>query len=156
MDPFSNSPAHCLRSAYLRMHRISNRIFRPFGVTADQYVVLRLLAERDGISQQELVSQCASDPTTIGRMLDLLQEKEFIQRRAHASDRRTRLVFLTVAGQAIVEELYAAAAEFRDTIESAVSEATMKAMLRGLSQLSQAFEEHEQASAQAVRAGNGV
>jgi len=140
VKPFNQSPAHRLRSAYLRMHRVTNRVFRPFGVTADQYVVLRLLAEGDSLSQQELARLAASDPTTLGRMLDLLEQKQFVARRPHETDRRTRLVFLTDEGRRMVEKLYEAALPIRDTIDSAVSDTTMKTLLRGLLQLGDACE----------------
>ena len=35
-----------LRGAYLTFHRLANAHFEPFGVTADQFVVMTLMAER--------------------------------------------------------------------------------------------------------------
>lgn len=147
MKPYNESPAHRLRSAYLRMHRATNRVFRPYGVTADQYVVLRFLSEGDGMSQQELASLCASDPTTLGRMLDLLEAKNFLERRQHPEDRRTRLVFLRDEGRDMVEQLYEVAEPIRSLIDEVVSGAAMKSLLRGLSQLSDAFAAIEAGSA---------
>lgn len=146
MTPFTESPAHRLRSAYLRMHRVTNRAFRPFGMTADQYVVLRLLCEGDGISQQDLGEQCASDATTIGRMLNLLETKALIRREQPDYDRRTRLIYVTTAGRRMTRRLYAAAEGIRDTLNQTVSKRELKQLLNGLHSLSEAFEVMESGS----------
>ncbi len=125
MTPFSESAAHRLRLAYLQMHRVTNRVMRAHGVTADQYVVLRLLNEADGVTQQELSKSCGSDPTTVGRMLDLLEKKRLVVRRPDDSDRRARLVCLTKGGRAKVMELYAAAESVRDFVNEAMTPETM-------------------------------
>lgn len=148
MIPFTDSPAQHLRSAYLRMHRVTNRAFHPYGMTADQYVLLRLLSERDGISQQELGGLSASDPTTIGRMLELLETKGLVNRKTDASDRRTRLVFLTQEGRDMAEQLYEVSKPIRQALESAVSPTALKQVLSGLSRLSAAMDAIESAKPQ--------
>ena len=64
-----------LRAAYLSMHRQTNAHLARFGVTADQFVCLLILAEEDGIIQQELVKRATSDPNTIRAMLVLLEKR---------------------------------------------------------------------------------
>ena len=51
-----------LRAAYLLMHRQTNSFLAPFGMTADQFVLLSLLSDKDGITQQELTQRASSDP----------------------------------------------------------------------------------------------
>lgn len=143
LKPYTNSHAQRLRSAYLRMHRVSNRIFRPFGVTADQYVVLRFLTERDGINQQDLGDQCASDPTTIGRMLELLEAKNYIERKVSPTDRRVRLVYLTESGRQLIKKLFAAATDLRCAMDQAMSSAEMENLLAGLEKLDGVFRRFE-------------
>lgn len=144
MLPFTQSPAHRLRSAYLRMHRVTNRAFHPFGMTADQYVLLRLLCEGDGISQQELGRQSASDPTTIGRMLELLERKGFIRRDSAERDRRTRLVFITRSGRAITRKLYTAAQPVREALSQTLPSRAMERLLDGLAQMNEALEQMQE------------
>lgn len=142
MDPFSQSPARRLRSAYLRMHRVTNRILRPLGVTADQYVVLRLLCEGDGIPQRELAESCASDPTTLGRMLELLEEHGFVRRKPLDTDRRARLVFLTAAGRRKVKRCYETLIPVRDTIDAAIGD-DLTATEAALDRLNETFRAYE-------------
>jgi MarR family transcriptional regulator for hemolysin len=139
MNPFELAPAVRLRSAYLHMHRAVNGRLRPFGVTADQFVVLRFLAEEDGLSQKDLVRLCTSDPTTIGRMLELLEDKGCVQRRPDPDDGRSRLVFLTTRGRKLCKELYDATAPIRKTFDTAVEANELQSMLDALEKLANAF-----------------
>jgi MarR family transcriptional regulator for hemolysin len=90
-----------LRGAYLSFHRMANAHFEPFGVTADQFVVMTLLAETDGVTQRELVDLAFSDANTIGEMLTRLEKKRFIRRERHPRDGRARCVFLTDKGRKV-------------------------------------------------------
>lgn len=94
-----------LRGAYLSLHRRTNAHFAQFGVTSDQFVVLGLLMEEDGITQQQLSGRSFSDPNTIAAMLNVLERKGFVCRKAHATDRRVRLVMLTSEGRSMAKRL---------------------------------------------------
>jgi len=85
-----------LRRAYLTVHRTAQAHFARFGMTADQYVLLSLLADKDGITQKELSSRMCSDGNTITAMLCLLERKGLIQRErcsADGKDKRPLIVF---------------------------------------------------------------
>lgn len=99
MKPFRLGMA--LRGAYLSLHRRANVALQGLGVTADQMVVLTILAEEDGITQRELVRRVHSDPNTIAAMLKLLEERKLISRRPHATDGRARCIDLTEAGRTL-------------------------------------------------------
>jgi DNA-binding MarR family transcriptional regulator len=86
---------------------MANAHFEPFGVTADQFVVLTLLAEADGVTQREVVEQAFSDANTIGEMLTRLEKKQFVCRERHPKDGRARCVFLTPKGRKMQERLWA-------------------------------------------------
>jgi DNA-binding MarR family transcriptional regulator len=88
-----------LRAAYLSMHRQTNSHLAPFGVTADQFVLLALLSEQDGITQQELVRRASSDPNTIRAMLVLLENRGLVARGQHPTDGRALRVTLTRKGR---------------------------------------------------------
>ena len=94
-----------LRGAYLSVHRRTDAHFAQFGVTSDQFVVLSLLAEEDGITQQELAVRSYSDANTITAMLRLLEKRGLLHRHPHATDRRARSVELTAEGRRLTEEL---------------------------------------------------
>ena len=110
MAEFAKSLGIRLRRAYQSLHRRANSELRSqFGVTADQFVVLSLLAERDGISQQDLCSRCYSDPSTMGALVRLLEGKRWVRRTVDPGDGRARLVHLTPAGRDLQARLWDAA-----------------------------------------------
>jgi DNA-binding MarR family transcriptional regulator len=94
-----------LRGAYLTFHRMANAHFEQFGVTADQFVVLTLLADEEGVTQRDLVEQAFSDANTIGEMLTRLEKKHFVRRERHPKDGRARCVFLTPQGRKMQKQL---------------------------------------------------
>jgi DNA-binding MarR family transcriptional regulator len=96
-----------LRGAYLTFHRMANAHFEPLGVTADQFVVLTLLAEEEGLTQREIVARAYSDPNTIGEMLTRLERKKLVSRKRHPADGRARIVHLTPKGRSLQRELWA-------------------------------------------------
>jgi DNA-binding MarR family transcriptional regulator len=88
-----------LRAAYLSMHRQTNSCLSSHKITADQFVILALLSEQDGISQQELARRATSDPNTIRAMLILLENQGLVRRQRHPDDRRAYSVILTSTGR---------------------------------------------------------
>lgn len=96
-----------LRAAYLSMHRQTNSHLAPCRMTADQFVLLALLAEQDGITQRELTRRASSDPNTIRAMLVLLENRGLVARRRNPSDGRARRVTLTRKGRQAYDRLWA-------------------------------------------------
>ena len=88
-----------LRAAYWSMHRQTNAYLASHNATAEQFVLLSLLTERDGTTQQELCRRAASDPNTIRAMLVLLEKRGLVTRRPHPTDGRARCVTLTRKGR---------------------------------------------------------
>ena len=95
-----------LRMAYWAMHRHTDACLARRGVTANQFVLLALLVERDGITQQELVRRASSDPNTIRAMLVLLENRGLVARDQHPQDSRALRVTLTGKGRRTYERLW--------------------------------------------------
>jgi DNA-binding MarR family transcriptional regulator len=90
-----------LRKAYLSFHRRANAWMLDHGVTADQFVLLTVVAREPGITQITIVERTGSDPNTVAAILRLLEQRRLVRREAHARDRRARCVFLTPEGQRV-------------------------------------------------------
>jgi DNA-binding MarR family transcriptional regulator len=88
------------------MHRVSDAHFSRYGVTADQFVLLACLAERDAITQQELARRASSDPSTIRAMLVLLEGRGLVARGRHPDDGRARVVTLPAKGRRLSQRLW--------------------------------------------------
>lgn len=124
--------AMTLRAAYWGMHRAAEAALSRHGVTANQFVVLALLADHGPITQQALVRLADSDANTVRAMLLLLERGGLIARRPHETDGRALLVSLTPKGQRRYATLWAASHDFHERLLAAVGVADADAFLRML------------------------
>ena len=74
-----------------------------FDITPEQYGILRVLLEEEGLSQKEIGSILFKDKPNVSRMLDALERKKLIHRQP--TDRRRYAIFLTAEGKKLIEEL---------------------------------------------------
>ena len=79
--------------------------FRPWDITPEQWVFLRLLWEQDGLSPQQLSDLSCKDRANTLRILDKLQRKELVMRCPCLQDRRASRIFLTERGRSLKQEL---------------------------------------------------
>src|SRR5215813_15187750 len=65
--------------------------------------IFRLIGLTPGLSQQELAQRLAILPSQLVALLDELQERNLIERRQDAADRRTYALHLTALGRHTTE-----------------------------------------------------
>ncbi len=128
-----------LRAAYARLRRSSNLALSRFGMTADQYVLLRVLAERGKSTQQELVRHCYSDTATIGTMVALLEDKGLVTRARHPHDGRALSVGLTRAGRRLEVEMTNSSASLRSELVSLFTPEEVRTIIGFLDRLAGAL-----------------
>jgi len=89
-----------------RVKQYAKQRFRELGwtITIDQWAVLKQLYDKGEVNQRELASNTFKDHPTMTRIIDLLKVKELIERKPHPNDRRSFIIALTPAGNAMVEE----------------------------------------------------
>lgn len=86
-----------------RLRRVVvDRALKPLGITRSQWWVLAFLSRRDGMTQTALAGDLDLTKVAIGGLLDRMESAGFVERRADASDGRTRRVYLTRAGTKLV------------------------------------------------------
>jgi DNA-binding MarR family transcriptional regulator len=78
---------------------------RDFGITVDQWTILKALNTYSDLSQKELAEQCGKDQPTLTRIVDLLVKKGFVERTMHHLDRRSFIVHLSPKGKEKVSDL---------------------------------------------------
>jgi len=117
-----NRPGHLAR----RFQQIAVAVFAAeaeaagYDLTPVQYAALAAVKAHKGIDQATLAGLIAYDRTTIGGVVDRLEQKGLVSRRVSKEDRRARVLEITTAGKRTLTG-----------IEPAVA-AAQKAMLRGL------------------------
>jgi MarR family transcriptional regulator for hemolysin len=82
------------------------------GMTRAQWVILARLSRQPGLSQNELAGICEVEPITVGRLVDRLEARGFVERRADPIDRRINRLHLLPAAQPILEEI----ASYKDVL----------------------------------------
>ena len=118
----SHELAMWLRKAYLAFHRRVNAWMLNHGITADQYVVLRVVAREPGITQIKIVERAASDPNTVAAILRLLEHRGLVLRQSHSRDRRARCVFLTAAGRKLQRRAFKDSEPLRAALRDCMTE----------------------------------
>jgi DNA-binding MarR family transcriptional regulator len=117
-----NRPGHLAR----RFQQIAVSVFvaeaetAGYDLTPVQYAALAAVKAHKGIDQATLAGLIAYDRTTIGGVVDRLEQKGLVSRRVSKEDRRARVLEITSAGKRTLIG-----------IEPAVA-AAQKSMLRGL------------------------
>ena len=92
---------------YDRLRAIEEALFSEWNLSAQQYNVLRILesSSPDKIPTLSLTKRLISRAPDITRMLDRLEQNEWIERERSIEDRRTVLVGITTKGSRILKEL---------------------------------------------------
>jgi len=91
--------------------RLSAKLFerhardRALALPMSQCKVLALLARHEGISQARLADLTETDPMTLVRTLDRMQQDGLIERRADPADRRAHRLYLLALSQGEREQL---------------------------------------------------
>lgn len=86
----------------------------PYRLAPEQYLVLALLREEEGLSQNQIAEQLGKDKSGIARMIASLEDKGFIRRSGGSQDRRSVEVYLTDQGRELgqtLESIHIAARE---------------------------------------------
>ena len=69
------------------------------GLTARQYVVLVVVANQDGLSQQEVIDATGIDRSTVSQVVQTLTRKGLVRRKRTREDARTYAISLTSLGR---------------------------------------------------------
>jgi DNA-binding MarR family transcriptional regulator len=83
--------------------------------------ILRLLRVSAGLSQQELAGKLQIHPSRLVAILDNLEKRGFVERRANPDDRRLYSIHLTKNGGEILEKIGKVAMEHQDALLSGLT-----------------------------------
>lgn len=73
-------------------------------ITIDQWLALRTLSEKPGISQKELAETVFKDEASVTRILSLLTVKKYLEKRASAGDGRRSEITITKKGRSLLQK----------------------------------------------------
>jgi DNA-binding MarR family transcriptional regulator len=122
--PVVNQPPHrcgaLLDHLTRRMRLRSESVLAPLGLRPRHLLVLTVLRDRRGSTQQDLATTLEMDSTNIVGLLNHLETKNLIERRRSPADRRRHVVELTDVGVKLLVKAECALAAVEDEVLSAL------------------------------------
>ena len=112
--------------ALRNLDQVYGQVIEPLGLTVSEWYILRSLYEQDGQHASELARAVGRAATSFTPILDKLQNKDMIERRPDASDRRAVRIYLTKKGINNREQVMASAEQVDARIRKSVSSGDFK------------------------------
>ncbi|MDO9530788.1 MAG: MarR family transcriptional regulator [Deltaproteobacteria bacterium] len=99
---------------------------RGFDITPEQWGILRVLWEEEGLSQKEIGDRLFKDKPNVTRMLDALERKGLIFRQP--TDRRRYSIFLTKEGKKLQAELLPIVLQVQETATNSLTKSDLETL----------------------------
>jgi DNA-binding MarR family transcriptional regulator len=109
-------------------------------VTSTQYTVLVAAAERDGLSQQDIINATGIDRSTVSQVVQLLIRKGLLKRRRTRHDARAYAITLTEAGRKVVNTSEPIIERIEQSLIEALPATRAKTFISNLRAIITAFE----------------
>ncbi len=117
-----------LESTTKQFRKYKNRIFKEFNIniTSDQWILLKNIHENEGINQTELSNLAKKEAASVTRTLDLLEKKNWVERKVDKNSRRVFQLFCTNKGNRMVEKILPLALKARARASKGLSTEEIK------------------------------
>src|SRR5690349_8578073 len=92
-----NDVARTMRTRFDQMARST------YAMTRAQWIILARLDRQPDMSQNEMATSCEGEPSSVARLVDRLEARGMVGRRAGPNGRRIRRLYLLTAAKPIVE-----------------------------------------------------
>jgi MarR family transcriptional regulator, organic hydroperoxide resistance regulator len=97
-----------------KLAKASQRMFQLFedylvsaDITSKHNGAMLIIYEHPNLTQKEIANIQRVDQTTMGQIIDQLEEKQFVKRAVHPTDRRAYCLVLTNTGENLIKTLWA-------------------------------------------------
>ena len=101
-------------------------------MTRAQWVILSRLDRQPGMSQNEMAAICEVEPITVARLIDRLEARGLVERRADPTDRRIKRLHLLPAAKPILETINDARESMNARITAGLDEKTRNTLIDAL------------------------
>lgn len=123
-----NKTANVMRSRF-------NYFLKSYGLTAEQYVILKAINENPRVTPSQLAEILGKDKTTITRMIETLVKNNFVQRHRSASDRRSHTLVYSQKATTIMADIIPIADEVIGKMRKKFTAQDLECFLSVLSEL---------------------
>ena len=132
MESLERDPMILLHDVARIMRTRFDQLARGYGMTRAQWVILARLSRQPGLSQNEMAAICEVEPISVGRLIDRLEMRGLVERRADPADRRIRRLHLLPAAQPILDEIARYREELTEVILSGMDSAVRDRLVEAL------------------------
>ena len=115
--------AHLLRTTI-------DREVEPYNLTRAKWQALGVLNRMEGVTQSELASELELGVATVGRLVERLEARGFIERRPDPIDARVKRLFIRDAARPELDELEAVATNVRKSALKGINNAEQAELIR--------------------------
>jgi DNA-binding MarR family transcriptional regulator len=121
-----------IRDLHLEIANYLTKSLAPVRLAPEQQLLMALLLEKEGLSQNEIAYKLGKDKASIARMIASLENKGYIHKVSSAQDRRSVNVFVTDEGRKLEAAINEVTIQLNDIIATGLSRedySTLKTLL---------------------------
>jgi MarR family 2-MHQ and catechol resistance regulon transcriptional repressor len=127
-----------LARAYRSMEAFVERSISSLGIGLSDFMILEALLHKGPMTMSAICEAVLLANASMTSAIDRLEQKKLVERVAHKTDRRVRLVQLTSEGTALIKKLYARHLRDLDEVMKDCSAAELEELRRGLKKIGMA------------------
>ncbi len=104
-----------------KIYKFMTKAFESYDITPEQFILLNLLSEKEGVSQMDLALGLDKDKNTVKAMVDNLEKKDYLEKRENPSDKRAYSLYLTEKAKITIPQIKVYEDEYSKKIVSILS-----------------------------------
>jgi DNA-binding MarR family transcriptional regulator len=128
----------------------ADRRARAHGMTRAQWTLMIRLEENPGLLQKELAEILEVEPITVARLVDRLEARGMVERRADPGDRRCWRLHLTDAARPLLSEIDVQLSDMANTICADLGPEGLEATAKSLADMRERAQEQRAAAGDLV------
>lgn len=121
-----------IRDLHLEIANYLTKLLAPVRLAPEQHLLMALLLEKEGLSQNEIATKLGKDKASVARMIASLENKGYIHKVTSTQDRRSVNVFVTDEGRKLESAINEVTIRLNEIIATGLSPAeysTLKILL---------------------------
>jgi len=108
---------------------------KAYGITPEQYLILQLIIENEGVYQRQICEITLKDRANIARLVEILLRKELIEKITDSNGRRIYKIIATQKGKDLIKKIEPHDIELRKFITRGISEEELQITKRTLEKI---------------------
>lgn len=120
--------------AHLLRHDIDRRV-AALNLTRSKWLAMGMIHRNPGLSQADLSAKLELGAAAVGRLVDRLVDRSFVERSPSPHDRRAHVLSLTADAEALITQLDEIGGALREELLEGLSDKEVGLLNRGLNKL---------------------